>query len=846
MSSEHPGPPIRLGPYRLLDQIGAGGMSRVYLAERDDEQFRRKVAIKLIDRGPDAIEIVRRFRTERQILANLEHPHIAHLLDGGETEDARPYFVLEYIDGVAIDIYCWHHRLSLHERLKLFLAVASAVSYAHQNLIVHRDLKPSNILVTADGVPKLLDFGIAKILKPTAELSSAEVTVTGQAPMTPQYASPEQIRGEPITTAADVYGLGLLLYELLSEKRPYRLRGRTLLEVERMVCEMDVAAPSSVTPREAAIRSAELVGDLDAIVLKALAKDPAERYATVQQMVEDLRLFLDGRPLAVARPLTLSYQLGKLLRRHALAAAGSATILAVLIGLLIALSVQSSRLAAERDEAQRARDRAEDVSGFLAETFQQIDPRRGGSRHVTAEEILSLASARLHQELGEQPLTRAQLMTVVGRVYRNLTMFEEAKPLLEEALAIRQAELPDSSPEVAEALYEVALLERKLGDFDRSEKLFKESLRRRQEILGPDHPDTLQTISDMAFLYKHLGKLELARSMLQDVIARREPQGPSRDLTESYIQMAAVLDDLGQFRKAEHYSLKVIEALESANPAPVQDLVANRYNLGLLCISTGRLYKAEEILQETHPKFIDLFGPENYYTGKSFEAMARIYHAEGRLELAKQSLSRGTEIVRKTRGEGSPYLYPFLALAVQLLHDEGRYPEAATPLEEARKICVARLGEEHVCAGETLYLQARLQESDGEFEGALRTYGEALALPSVFQQKEGGSPKVQEVEAAILRAQARLLARQGAAEAAQEKRLQALGIVRRLLDTGSVISRDLYMKLLVDLGRVEEARPYADELWQGGWRDPEFVEIARNVLGVGTDQNLKSSSNRPP
>ncbi len=328
---------IRVGPYEVLRELGRGGMGVVYLAARADEQFRKRVAIKVIKTGPDEEGVIRRFRRERQILASLDHPNVARLLDGGATGDGRPYFVMEYIEGHPLHEYCDRHRLSIVDRLKVFQQVCSAVAYAHRNLIVHRDLKPSNIIVTADGIPRLLDFGIAKLLNP--ELSAETPTVTGLA-LTPEYASPEQARGDVVTTASDVYSLGVLLYELLTGHRPYRLKTRLPMEVLKAVCEQEPERPSTIvrqaedttdgsravviTP-EGVSRARDLTpdrlgrrlrGDLDNIVLMALRKEPLRRYASAEALSEDLRRYLEGLPVK-ARKGTSAYRAGKYVKRHA-------------------------------------------------------------------------------------------------------------------------------------------------------------------------------------------------------------------------------------------------------------------------------------------------------------------------------------------------------------------------------------------------------------------------------------------------------------------------------------------------------------------------------------------------
>ncbi len=329
----------RIGPYKLLRRIGEGGMSQVHLAVRDDDQYQQLVALKIIRRGMDTQDLLSRFRRERQILAGLDHPNIAKLLDGGSTEDGLPYFVMDHIEGVPIDEYCDRGRLSVDERLRLFLQVCTAVVYAHQNLVVHRDLKARNILVTSDGTPKLLDFGIAKLLRPEQFPVPVEVTAANMRPMTPYYASPEQVQGKPITTASDVYSLAVLLYRLLTGHFPYRFEKWTPREVERLVLEQEPESPSaavgrvesfpapggqgeqSITPQDVSrARRAnpqqlrrKLAGDLDKIRLMALRKEPQRRYASVAQFAEDLRRYLAGEPV-VAHRGTLRYRAAKFLR----------------------------------------------------------------------------------------------------------------------------------------------------------------------------------------------------------------------------------------------------------------------------------------------------------------------------------------------------------------------------------------------------------------------------------------------------------------------------------------------------------------------------------------------------
>jgi non-specific serine/threonine protein kinase/serine/threonine-protein kinase len=376
---------LRIGPYRLIREIGRGGMGTVYLAGRSDDAFQKRVALKVLKRGMDTDAIVRRFRNERQILASLDHPFISGLLDGGTTPDGLPYFAMEFVEGHPIDEYCDAQHLDTTARLQMFMKICSAVQYAHQNLIIHRDIKPANVLVTADGTPKLLDFGIAKLLNPDLDGHTLAPTAEGSPLMTPEYASPEQVRGEVVTTATDVYSLGVLLYELLTGRRPYELTSRTPAEIARVVCNSVPERPSTAVTRtptthteaitsEAGSADApaaserppsfdpqrlrrRLAGDLDNIVLKALNKEPARRYVSVDQFSEDIRRHLTGLPV-IARKDTIGYRTAKFVRRNRTSVAAAILILVALIAGIVGTSWQAR---AARRERARAEQRFEDV-----------------------------------------------------------------------------------------------------------------------------------------------------------------------------------------------------------------------------------------------------------------------------------------------------------------------------------------------------------------------------------------------------------------------------------------------------------------------------------------------------
>lgn len=464
----------RIGPYKLIREIGHGGMGVVCLAVRDDEQYKKRVAIKIVKRGMDTDFILRRFRRERQILASLTHPNIARLHDGGATEDGLPYFVMEHVEGKPLYQYCDTHELATVERLKLFRSVCSAVHYAHQNLVVHRDIKPGNILVTADGTPKLLDFGIAKLLNPELSGQTIEPTATALRVMTPEYASPEQVRGETITTASDIYSLGVLLYELLTGHRPYRLISHTPIEIARIICEEEPEKPSTAVTRIEEVVSIDgkgrttitpesvsktrggqpdklrrwLAGDLDNIVMKALSKEPHRRYASVEQFSEDIRRHLEGLPV-IARKDTFSYRAGKFVGRHKAGAAAAALIALSFVVGTVGITWQAMVARSERARAERRFNEVRRVANsFMFEIHDAIANLAGSTpaRELVVKRALEYLDS-LAREAGNDPSLQRELAEAYHRLAEiqgsptgaNLGDTAGALDSYRKALALRQS-----------------------------------------------------------------------------------------------------------------------------------------------------------------------------------------------------------------------------------------------------------------------------------------------------------------------------------------------------------------------------------------------------------------------
>ncbi|HTR37300.1 MAG TPA: protein kinase [Bryobacteraceae bacterium] len=528
----------RIGPYRIVEEIGRGGMGTVYRAERDDDQFRQQVAIKVVRGGlPDEFSN-QRFKAERQILANLDHANIARLLDGGATEDGRPYVVMEYVQGKPIDAYAEVRQLPLRERLQLFRTVCAAVAYAHQRLVIHRDIKPANILVTGQGEPKLLDFGIAKILDPEQE---GDPTVTLVRLMTPEYASPEQVRGEPVTTATDVYSLGVVLYGLLTGQRPYPAASRTPHEIAEAVLNTEPEKPSAVADPKVRRR---FEGDLDNIVLKALRKEPERRYASVEQLSEDIRRHLEGLPVG-ARPDTLRYRSGKFVRRHKapVIAAGMA-VLALLGGM--AATLREAYIAGQ--ERQRAEQRFNDVrrlaNSMLFEVHDAIQNLPGATpaRKILVERALEYLDKLAQQAKGDRSLQRelAAAYERVGSVQggfrtANLGDIRGALASYRKALNIRES-IAAAEP----------------GNLEAQRELF-----RTHGYLG----DTLVAAGDRA------GAIEQSRNMLSiaERLAAADPKSlaDQRDLAVAYLDHGWKSIGAGDWRPGFEDCKKAAGMLES-------------------------------------------------------------------------------------------------------------------------------------------------------------------------------------------------------------------------------------------------------------------------------------------
>ncbi len=665
----------RIGPYRLGELLGRGGMGAVYRAVREDD-FAKQVALKLVDRELVSPLILRRLHRERQILARLEHPNIARLLDGGTTADGRPYLVMEHVDGMPIDRYCEDRRLSPAQRLALCLQVASALAYAHQNLIVHRDLKPANILVTADGVPKLLDFGIAKLLDPAED--PAGLTRTLERPMTPRYASPEQVRGEPVTPASDLYSFGVLLYQLLTGELPCGLDTCGLSESARRICDLEPQRPSALP---ASRRLGGVGGDIDAIVLKALRKEPRHRYPSMEHLAEDIRRYLAGYPV-LARKGTSLYRAGKLIGRHRWAFAAAVVALVLAGGFLV--REQLRRHAEER--------RTERTITVLRGLLNLADPDQRDA--ATVVNVLD----RTHRELAQlqaDPDLQAELLGALGGIHRKLGNGQAARAALTESLAIWRESHPEDREGVAARLNNLGALDLDQGDRQTAEARFREALALREGLagvapenlvvnldnlatvlldrgdfaaaallyrrglairlhqLGPDDPRVSYSLRSLAALLYNRGDFAAAEPLLRQALRLRS-QGAGAESTD----LAPILDLLGSVRfaqgdpqEAEALYTRALELRRRRLGEQSADLARSERNLAELRLAAGNRAEARRLAEKALSRLQRAKRPDDWHIADVESILGAVLAAEGKPAAAEPLLAASYRTLVRTRGE---------------------------------------------------------------------------------------------------------------------------------------------------------------------------------------------------
>ena len=721
--------PARVDRYRLVSTIGLGGMGDVFLAYRADDEFQKQVAVKLLRRDLGAGELVRRFRRERQILANLEHPNIARLIDGGSMDDGRPYLVMELVDGEPIDAYCGREGLSLARRLRLFRKVCGAVHFAHQNLVVHRDLKPSNILVDRDGEPKLLDFGIAKLIGEGPGL--ADGTLPGGAGMTPDYASPEQVRGAEISTASDVYSLGVVLYELLTGLRPYELGPVSAEERIRRVSKETVSRPSTRLERAVAERKEapqaelrtrvrQLRGDLDNIVLKAMAKEPERRYPSADELGRDLQRHLLGFPVS-ARADTWLYRTGRFVRRHRIAVAAAAASLAGLIALTVGLAWQ-------RVETLRERDRAAEVSQSFIDLFRHADPTRTRGESITAREMLDRGRERIAR-LGSRPRLQADLYQTMAEAYDSLGLHDPAVELARAALATRERVFGAVHGEVASVLQLLGTLEGERANLEEGESLLRRAAAMRRELHGGAHPDTAMADLALATLLHRSARQEEARALYASSIAALRGTERRRDLAKALTALATIERDFGEYEGANRHQNEAISLLRAEAPDGLDaDLGWALINAGNLARHQGNWELANGHLTEAHGLFERLFAGPHPRRATVANHLGLLVQEMGKLKEAEVWFRESLEMRRTVFGDEHTAVAQARNNLARVLRRAEKLDEAEALFEEALAVYRDLLPAEHRDLAPVLGNLGELHLRRGESERAQAYFEEALAI----------------------------------------------------------------------------------------------------------------------
>jgi len=779
LSPDHapkPVAPERVGAYRIVDRIGQGGMATVYKAERAGGDFEQTVALKLILPSRRAQHWETRFLQERQILASLQHPNIAALIDGGVTDKGEPYFAMEFVDGLPITAYCDDHRLSINRRIRLFLSVCDAVNYAHGNLIVHRDLKPSNILVDTQGVPKLLDFGIAKLLSD----EKTDRTQTSLRALTPDYAAPEQFAGAQITTAVDVYALGGLLYELLAGRRPFGDVRGSALDIERSIRERGAPTFSSLATRLdaadreriAAARSLgpgrlqrTITGDLENIALKALRAEPERRYATADALAADLRRYLNGLPV-LARADTTGYRVRKFITRHPVGVPLSAF---AVIGLLVSTGLALHQTEQAQTAAALARleaARANETRDFATSLFEFADPDKSLGERLTARQLLDLGANRVNEELAGQPRTRAEMLLLLANTYGQLGLYDEAEPLARQAdeLYAAIAVLPSR----LNAMLVRARLARQKGEFDHAAALLDEAT----SLTGAgDDALRAELLVERGELLREQAQFEPAEAAFDQALALdRARLAPPPDIARDLYRLGTLKFSTGDSELALDLLVEAADLLSSSGAPASTQLASIRHDIGVMLIQRGDLDGAREVLDDVraarakllgdaHPDLAvtlkelagiarqqgrndeaeslylqalaineAMLGSDHPETSNNLNSLAVFYRGLGRNELALGYAERALDGATRAYGNRHPTVGLMTVNVGSMQRMSGDLDIAYESVSTGLSILTGALGDDHHLSGVAYNALAGVQQEQGDLAGAEVNYRKALAI----------------------------------------------------------------------------------------------------------------------
>jgi len=737
----------RIGHYRIVSILGHGGMSTVYRGERDDAQYPQTVAVKVLHHAALHPRLRSRLHSERHILATLAHRSIARLIDSGDLEDGTPYLVMEHVDGESIDAYCDSRTLFIRERLELFIQVCAAVQFAHRNLVVHRDIKAANILVTGDGTPKLLDFGIAKLLAPESLSHTVPVTRLQERILTPENAAPEQVLGRPITTATDIYALGVLLYQLLTGRSPYRLLSCSQLQLERAICMDDPLRPSQMVvarlPGEMDIdRSrisdrrglspqrlrARLNGDLDAIVAMAMRKEPDRRYPSVEALADDVNRHLLGNPVR-ARHGDWRYGTAKFMRRHLLMVASVTAAFLGLAGIAGVTLWQNHRIEAAREATAAERDRAQQVSAFLVDVFSQADPFNAQGHEATAKDLLDRGAAKITGNLSLQPEVRAQLLESIGLAYRRQGLSERAIPLFEQSVAIRREERPIDKHRLAAAIANLARALTDGGHLVSAEAYLEQALELSRTGDNSPSVETADILVQFAqFALEAKSEPERAAKLFGEALGIYRGalgnQHLSVAVTLSGLASAALWKD--DFASAEQYQRQAIEIFQATVSRNYPDHAVALANLGYILTQRGQYAEAEQLLTEALQIERNVFGEDNERLAQTESHLGILYDREGDVPRATEAMRSAVRIANKGLGPNHYLTGYYLEALANLYSKSNDLAAAETSARQALDVYAKSLPAQHLYVasarqtlGEVLLRRGSLAAAESELRSAL-------------------------------------------------------------------------------------------------------------------------------
>lgn len=727
-----------LDQYEVLEEIGRGGMSVVLKGIEHHEDYHRTVAVKILKKGMDSEHFIQRFQRERHILASLNHPRIAALINAGTAQDGRPYLVMPYIEGHHLAEHCGE--LSLRERLELFIKICRTVAFAHRNLVVHRDLKPNNILVDEYGEPVLLDFGIAKLIQDQDEVH----TQTAQRMYTPQYASPEQLEGKPITTACDIYALGIIFYELLTGERPFQTRGAALLSqiqggaekpsrrLKDLLNKTNLTEPA-FSVKKAGIQPRQLQGDLDVIAQTALRYDPERRYASVHAFADDVEAYLQGFPIR-ARSEKFGYILSKWIRRNRARALLLALAAQVTIGFLSLTAYQNHHLEQARHQAEaakvrsdRERDRAQKISGFLTNLFTLSDPWADHEDDLSARTLLDRAAAEIQNDEELDAQTRAALLHTMGKVYLQLGLTNSAQPLLTKAYAFRKEQL--QSPQIEDgpnpmARLSLAETEHELGKFYLEKGLFQDSVQHLEaglsgleEILGAEHEQAGVVQINLATTLYRMGRFAEAEGHAARAvkILNQSGRGNPLNLADAHLILGEVLFRLSRFDESGTEIQQALNIYQTLLPEDHPSIATAKTSLANHYTTVGRYQDAVSILNEALIVMDRRLGPDNRKQVTPLLVLGAAHIALNQYEQAETALQKGLGQAIRSVGENHPLTAVMYGNLGELYKDTGELEKAVAHHRRAHEIRRKVLPEQHPGRALSLYQYADSLRASGDF-----------------------------------------------------------------------------------------------------------------------------------